>query len=212
MKNRFVAAFVSILLACTGAQAIPLAGQYTIESSATHISGNMWRFDYQVSNINQSGPYAGLDGFRIMAPKSASVISWTNPAPYWGSPGYWDFHVDSSPTLFLSTFPTVGIALPADQNWLAWWGNGVESVYPAGKTASFSVILDHVMPSTNTAAITTYWWLSVPSVPYDHVGANYTTYTTAVIAPVAMAVPEPGMLAMMLVALALVRVFSVRRH
>ncbi len=184
-------AFATTLIAAGFAQANPLNGEYTVSSSATHVSGDIWRFDYAVTNINQYvGNRTGLDSFAIMLPDSASIVAATDPAPYGGFPGFWMHSIDP-----INGYATLGVSLPAAYSWLLWFGGDPASVYPSGTTANFSVTLDHVRSASNTGAIGTYWAFSNPSVAYDqNTYGQYTFYTTTMDAPAPVPEPASGLL------------------
>lgn len=199
MKATRLAAAIAVLFTSAGvAHANPLAGQYTVASSATHIAGDTWRFDYTVTNVDQyNGGRTGWDGFLILVPDSAVLVSHTVPASYYGFPGYWSMGEGAD----YSAFATLGVSPPAGYHWMTWWGNDPASVYPAGKGASFSVTLDNVKPAENTGGPATYWAFSYPTfVSYDqNAYGQYTFYTTALTSPAP--VPEPETYALMLAVL-----------
>lgn len=198
--NRLAGALAGLLICAGTAHANPLAGQYTVASSATHVAGDTWRFDYTVTNVNQyNGGQTGWDGFLILVPDSATLVSHTVPASYGGGPGYWSM----SQFADYSAYTTLGVTPPSGFHWMTWWGNHPASVYPAGSGASFSVTLDHVKPAANTGAPATYWAFTSPATSYDqNAYGRYTFYTTTLTSPAP--VPEPETYALMLAGLGLV--------
>ncbi len=190
-------AAAALLFAFGNAQANPLAGQYAVTSSATHLVGDTWRFDYTVSNINQyNGGRTGWDGFLILVPDSATLVSHTVPASFYGAPGYWSIGEGGD----FSAYATLGVTPPSGFHWMAWWGADPASVYPSGAGASFSVTLDHVKPMENTGAPATYWAFTSPATSYDqNAYGRYTFYTTTLTSPAP--VPEPETYALMLAGL-----------
>ncbi len=168
-----------------------LNGEYSVEASAANISGNSWRFTYKITNINQgvSSSY-GLDGFAIQIPNSATVTSYTVPAPYWGAPGYWSAReaADSGELLELGDAPS-----DPGYHWMLWSGFHQPSVYPIGSTATFSVTLDNVSVGTNEAGLVTFWATYKPPIYYITLsGANYTPYLTNLPSPVAFVSITPS--------------------
>ena len=163
--------------------AAAITNEYLITSTAVAAGLNTWTFTYEVTNNNQgSGIYTGLDGFGILAPDSATVVSSVVPTSY-APGGYWQF-LENPPVTDNTPIPYAA-ALGADAtpptgyHWDIWWGYQPASVYPVGTTATFSVTLSNVSTTTSIAPVITY--LGYP---------NYSILTANVIAPSAVPIPS----------------------
>ncbi len=197
MIKQWIVTFITGLLIILGFEnivfAIPLNGEYTIAATATEVDADSWIFEYSITNINQGDPEAsyfqGLDGFYVMIPENAIISNIGNPpayVPMWGV--YWDNYTDlSSPLNGNFRDPSYPVywndetELKPDSYWLGWWGNGMPSVYPIGSTASFSFRADGVVPGLNTGVVVTFWgpgW--------------YSGYSTEILSPLSVTVPEPA--------------------
>ena len=153
MRARVIVTLLAILFlgGIPGAQAAPWDTHYLVSSTVTPLGGNQYLFEYAVTNLDQgSGPYVGLDGFYLQVPLTAAILNITDPPTY--SPGGSWGHA------FTSADPNSGATatLQLGYQWLYWWGNWPQSVYPQGTTANFSVKLDNVSSGYNDAAVVTY--------------------------------------------------------
>jgi len=118
---------VTFLLLSLNVQAEPLSGEYQISVSTIQLGPYSWRFEYQITNINQEAPednYTGLDGFMIEIPETAVISNVTVPDSYHdpvnGDVGYWNYGGDEDTILW-------------------YWGQQTPSVYPMDSTATFSL-------------------------------------------------------------------------
>lgn len=207
-----IAAAAALALTSAAAGATEnLAGQYTLSATATHVSGNTYTFDYDVTNNTQyAGGQTGFDGFTIMVPDSAVYVSSSAPAPFWGAPGFWSQGTGS--TLNLYGDNSQNLSAPSGYHVYTWWGNDPSSVYPAGQTAHFSLTLDNVAAGSNTIGMTTYFAFATPSGQSyaSNQWGNYTTFVAEGASPTA-AVPEPETYAMLIGGLGLLGFMARRR-
>ena len=170
----WVAAAVLGTLAANASAQLPLGAEYTLTSSSTPITGG-YRFDFHVTNVNQAlGPKEGLDGFYVSIPKNATISNVVAPPAYYGAPGYWS-----------TSFPPMAGAKAATEEWLQYWGNNPESVYPIGTTANFSYETDSFTSPTIDLLLVTYWDKSAPQVEHvtTNIGMSYTVYATDIPSP-----------------------------
>jgi len=204
------AAALALTSAAAGATET-LAGQYTLSASATHVSGNTYTFNYDVTNNTQYlGGQTGFDGFTIMVPDSAVYVNSSAPAPFYGAPGYWS--QSTSNMLNLLGDGSQNLSAPAGYHVYTWWGQDPSSVYPAGQTAHFSITLDNVASGNNTIGMSTYFAFATPNGQSyaSNQWGNYTTFTAQGASPMA-AVPEPETYAMLIAGLGLVGFMARRR-
>ncbi len=160
-----VIAFLSVgfvLLFALCSQATTLNGEYTVVQNHTNLSGNLWNFEYTITNVNQSGTWVGLDGFLVALPSSATITSVVEPKSYLPG-GDWKI-----------TYPEGNIR---------YWGHNVQSVYPVGESAIFSFSADGVVLGDVDAVITTYWSSTNTT--------TYTEYETILSGPIAAPAPSP---------------------
>jgi hypothetical protein len=205
------AAALALTSAAAGATET-LTNQYTVSGVATHVSGNTYTFDYDVTNNNQYiGGNTGFDGFTIMVPDTAVYVSSTAPAPFYGAPGYWS--QGTSNMLNLLGDGSQNITAPTGYHVYTWWGQDPSSVYPAGQTAHFSITLDNVSAGSNTVGASTYFAFGTPGGNQSYASnqwGNYTTFTADRASPMA-AVPEPETYAMLIAGLGLLGFMARRR-
>jgi len=193
IKTLMLCAAISMGSSISGSVlAVSLTGEYSVNVTTTQLNVDSYLFQYDVTNNNQGSgaTYVGLDGFYIQVPNSATISNVTNPASY--SPGGWwsnNINTDSS------IIGAPEAPLLAGNSWLVWWGSWPASVYPAGTTASFSFQADGVALGTANSLQVTYWHYETPTSPYwtPTSGANYSTFSTALISPVTT-VPLPSAL------------------
>jgi hypothetical protein len=199
-----------------GAVVTDLTGQYTLQSSATAVTGqsNQYVFNYAVTNVGQGyvNTQTGLDGLTIYIPTGATVLSFSAPTPYVGNPGYWS--TGASASLDLGGNGSQNMVAPSGYQAYTFWGQYTESVYQQGSTANFSLTLGNVSVGTNTVGISSYYGYSTPPVGQAYATnqyGNYTTFTTNAVSAVA-AVPEPETYAMLLAGLGAVGMIARRRR
>lgn len=215
-KMKFIAGAAAVLagLASQSALAVEtLSGQYQLTSNATELSANTntWRFDYAVTNVNQTaGGQTGFDGFTIFVPTSASYVTSTAPAPYAGAPGYWS--EGSGAKLDLMGDGSQSLTAPTGYKAYTWWGQNTQSVYQVNGTAGFSITLSNVSAGQNTIGLSSYFGGAVPTGQgfASNQYGNYTTFTTSGFAPLA-AVPEPETYGMLLAGVAVLGLVARRR-
>lgn len=193
IKTLMLCAAISIGFSISGSVlAVSLAGEYSVNVTTIQQGVDSYLFQYDVTNNNQGSgaTYIGLDGFYIQVPNSATISNITNPASY--SPGGWWYNGTNTDS---SIIGAPEAPLLAGNSWLLWWGAWPASVYPAGTTVSFSFQADGVALGTTNSLQVTYWHLDTPTSPYwtTDTGANYSTFSTALISPVAT-VPLPSAL------------------
>jgi len=205
-----ISAAVLLLAGGTAGATEALSGQYALSATATHVTGNVYTFDYSVTNLNQTvGGQTGLDGLTILVPDSAVYVSSTAPAPYAGSPGYWS--EGAGPMLDLMGDGSQNMVAPAGYHVYTWWGQDPSSVYQLGSTAQFSITLDNVIAGRNTIGMSSYFGWGVPAQSYaSNPWGNYTTVLGEGASPLA-AVPEPEAYAMLFAGLGLVAFMARRR-
>jgi hypothetical protein len=205
---KIIQSLLLLLLPCsflTQANTI-LTDEYTIDVSTSHLIDNQWRFDYSVTNNNQTvGGMSGLDGLSILIPESAIILGSTVPAPYIGAPGYWDTNIKKD-TFNLAGNGSQTFIAPEGYDIFTWWGQWPQSVYQVGSTANFSITLDNVSVSNNLLAISSYFGFTVPTAEEytTNQHGNYSIFIGSFVSPVA--VPEPAILLLLLVGLALIYV------
>lgn len=160
---------IGCLLAPNNAFAVPLNGEYSINVTTTPIDSDSFTFTYNITNINQTGPYTGLDGFFIQVPETAIISNMTAPAPYFGW-GYW-----------IQGFNNGWWPLQNGYMELFWWGIDPGSVYPQSTTAIFSFQADNVSIGSIPSITTTFWG------GYG----SYSHYSSPIVGP-APSVPPPA--------------------
>jgi len=192
-----------------------LTNEYTVSASVINISGNEWKFNYSVTNNNQStGNNTGLDGLTIFIPDGADIVSFTTPASYHGAPGYWDTRT-SATGLALGGNGSQDVAAPSGFFAFTWWGQYPASVYTPGSTANFSITLDKVGLGKNTIALSSYFGYATPNSEYaSNRYGNYSVFLGKEFSPVALPVnvPEPAHLGLLLAGLGLIGIARLRRN
>jgi len=162
-----------------------LAGEYDVDVAVEEVGANTFVFAYTVTNLTEAGYYddiggmpawcggidpTGLDGFFVLIPESATVLEAIPPDSYrpggwWSYLGRWD-----------SIYPGF--------DWVGFWGNMEQSVYPIGVPLTFSLRIDNVRVGMTTLGLETYF--------YDHAvrgwltETHYTMYFTQGIGPVSV--------------------------
>ncbi|TFW15989.1 PEP-CTERM sorting domain-containing protein [Duganella callida] len=202
-----------------GAVVTDLTGQYQLQSSATAVAGqnHAYTFTYTVTNLGQgyAGTQTGLDGLTIFVPTSATLIDYSVPTSYAGSPGYWQGTAASTFDLAMGGSNTSqNLAAPTGYLAVTFWGMNTQSVYQVGSTATFSISLGNVDVGSNTAGLTTYYGYATPPAGQEFVSnqyGNYTTFATTAVGAVT-AVPEPDTYAMLLAGLGAVGLIARRRR
>lgn len=192
-----------------------LTNEYTLTATTTNISGNQWQFDYSVTNNNQTvGGKTGFDGLTIFIPDAANIVSYVVPASYSGKPGYWDTRTADT-GLALGGNGSQNVAAPSGFYAFTWWGQDPTSVYPVGKTANFSIILDNVGVGTNTVALSSYFGFTHPTSEHaTNAYGNYSVYLTNALTPDVLrnvVVPEPNLLGLLLAGLGMIGLAQLRR-
>lgn len=193
--------FLTAVICCWSvsiAQAVTMAGQYTINASTTQLDQDSWKFTYLATNNNQqTWQKTGLDGFYIQIPTTAIVTNVTVPDQFiTGGYGWWEsFLAGNGPNQWAPEAQT-----STGYRWYGWWGQDPDSVYPMGSTAAFSITLDGVMPGQNEGVAVTYWADSTPppnTVFQNNPWGNYSGYSSDLLSPITYApkpVPEPATL------------------